>query len=159
MIFKLNLRSFLISIAIPLIVGGLSAFITRGNMDLYPMIKSPPLAPPAWIFPVVWGILYFLMGVSLYIISNSKFSNFEKQRAYRLFALQLFLNFIWSPIFFNYQRFLLAFFVIVALWISTFLMIIEFNKISKTAARLQIPYLIWLTFAGYLNLAIYLLNG
>ena len=159
MIFRLNLKCFLTSVAIPLVAGGLSAFITRGNMDLYPMIKSPAFAPPAWLFPIVWGILYFLMGISLYIIRNSKISNFKKQKAYRLFALQLLFNFIWSPIFFNYQRFLLAFFVLILLWITTLLMIVEFNKISKTAARLQIPYIIWLTFAGYLNLAIYLLNG
>lgn len=158
MVFKFNLKRFLISIAIPLLTGGLSALITRGNMDIYSGITRPPLSPPGWIFPVVWSILYFLMGVSLYLVWNSDASIYEKQRAFIIFGIQLFLNFIWSPIFFNMQWYLFAFIVLVLLWIFTLGMILSFYNISKTAGLLQIPYLIWLTFAGYLNFAIYLLN-
>ena len=158
MVFRFNLKRFLISIAIPLITGGLSAIMTSGNMDLYSQINNPPLAPPSWIFPVVWSILYLLMGASLYLVWNSDAASSDKNRAFILFAIQLFFNFVWSPIFFNKQWFLAAFIVLVLLWIFTFLMIISFYKISKPAGLLQVPYLLWLTFAGYLNFAIYLLN-
>ncbi len=158
MVFRFNLKRFLISIALPLLVGGLSALITSGNMDIYTDIVRPPISPPGWIFPVVWTILYTLMGISLYLVWNSKADENEKRNAFIIFMIQLFLNFIWSPIFFNMQRFLLAFIVLVSLWVFTFVMIIVFYNVSKPAGILQIPYLIWLTFAGYLNFAIYLLN-
>ncbi len=158
MVFKFNLKKFLISIAIPLGVGGLSALLTSGNMAIYSKIVRPPLSPPSLLFPVVWSVLYFLMGVSLYIVWNSNADYEEKSRAITIFGIQLFLNFIWSPIFFNGQRFLLAFIVLVLLWMFVLAMIVVFYRVSKLAGLLQIPYLIWLTFAGYLNLAIYLLN-
>lgn len=158
MVFKFNLKRFLISIALPLGVGGLSSLITKGNMNLYSEIVTPRLSPPGWLFPVVWTILYILMGISLYLVWNSEAKFYEKQRAFVIFGIQLFLNFIWSPIFFNQQRFLLAFIVLLFLWLFTFGMIVSFYKIMKLAGILQIPYIIWLTFAGYLNLAIYLLN-
>lgn len=158
MVFKFNLKRFLISIAIPLIVGGLSALITSENMNLYSRIETPLLSPPGWVFPVVWTILYTLMGVSFYLVWNSNATIFEKKQAFTIYAIQLFLNFIWSPIFFNMRAYLIAFIVLLALWGFVLAMIIKFYKISKLAGILQIPYLIWLTFAGYLNLAIYLLN-
>ena len=158
MVFKFNLKRFLISIAIPLIVGGLSALITSENMNLYSRIETPLLSPPGWVFPVVWTILYTLMGVSFYLVWNSNATIFEKKQAFWVYAIQLFLNFIWSPIFFNMRAYLIAFIVLLALWGFVLAMIIKFYKISKLAGILQIPYLIWLTFAGYLNLAIYLLN-
>lgn len=158
MVFKFNLKRLLISIAIPLLVGGLSALITSGNMDIYSSIVSPPLSPPGWLFAVAWSILYFLMGVSLYLVWNTAANEGVKRQAFLLFGIQLFLNFIWSPIFFNKQWFLAAFVVLIALWIFAFLMVKSFYKISKKAGLLQIPYLLWLTFASYLNFAIYLLN-
>ena len=127
-------------------------------MDIYSSITRPVLSPPGWIFPVVWSVLYFLMGVSIYLIHNSEVSQNETTKPFLLFGVQLFLNFIWSPIFFNKQWFLFAFIVLVFLWNITLLMIISFYKISKPASILQIPYLLWLTFAGYLNFLIYLLN-
>ena len=158
MIFKFNLKRFLTSLAIPLIVGGLSALITGGAMDIYPSINRPTLAPPGWVFPVVWTILYTLMGISLYLVWNSNAEQGEKRLAFIFFAAQLLLNFIWSPIFFGNRQFLLAFIVLVLMWLFTLGMIVAFYRISKTAGILQIPYLLWLTFAGYLNFAIYLLN-
>ncbi len=158
MVFKFNLKRFLISIAIPLVVGGLSALITAGSMDIYSDIVIPPLSPPSWLFPVVWTILYTLMGISLYLVWSSDADTNQKRIAFTIFGIQLFLNFIWSPIFFNMQQYLLAFIVLVLLWLFTLGMIIIFYNISKPAGILQIPYLIWLTFAGYLNFAIYLLN-
>ena len=158
MVFKFNLKRFLISIAIPLLVGGLSAIITRGDMDLYSQIKNPPLSPPGWLFPVAWSILYTLMGISLYLVWNSNARYIAKRNAYIFFGVQLFLNFIWSPIFFVGRQFLLAFIVLILMWLFTFGMIVSFYRISKLAGLLQIPYILWLTFAGYLNFAIYLLN-
>ena len=158
MIFKFNLKRCLRSIAIPLVVGGLSALITSGDMDLYTRIVRPPLSPPSILFPIAWTILYILMGVSLYLVWNSSDSYNDKTAAFGLFAVQLFLNFIWSPIFFSAQQYLIAFVILVLLWIAVLLMIISFYRISKLAGILQIPYLIWLTFAGYLNFAIMILN-
>ncbi len=158
MVFKFNLKKFLISIAIPLLVGGLSALITRENMVVYSRIITPPLAPPGWLFPIVWTILYILMGVSFYLVWNSNATIYEKKQAFKHFTIQLFLNFIWSPIFFNIRWYIAAFIVLVVLWAFVLAMIISFYRISKLAGLLQIPYLIWITFAGYLNLAIYLLN-
>lgn len=158
MVFKFNLKRFLLSIAIPLAVGGISALITNGNMNIYLSVERPALSPPGWLFPIVWTILYTLMGISLYLVSGSNVTQKEKQKAYALFVAQLTLNFIWSPIFFNARWFLAAFMVLVALWLLVLGMIICFYKILKAAGILQIPYLLWLTFAGYLNLAIYLLN-
>lgn len=158
MVFKFNLKKFLISMAIPLAVGGLSALIIKGDTDIYDKIIKPPLSPPSWVFPVAWSILYILMGISLYLVLNSNVNKPQKQRAIVLFAIQLILNFIWSPIFFSLQQFLLAFIVLIFMWIFTLGMIISFYGISKPAALLQIPYLLWITFAGYLNFGVYLLN-
>lgn len=158
MIIRFNLKKFLISIAIPLLVGGFSALITMGDMGIYKEITRPPLSPPSWVFPVVWAILYFLMGVSLYLVWNKQDIYADKRKAYLLFCLQLFLNFIWSPVFFTARSYLLAFVILVLLIITVAFMIAAFYEIDKRAGVLQIPYLIWLLFAAYLNMAIYVLN-
>lgn len=158
MVFRFNLKKFLISIVLPLVVGGVSALITSGNMNLYSQITRPPLSPPSWIFPVVWTILYILMGISLYLVWNSNADTDKKRQAFIFFGIQLFLNFIWSPMFFNMRWFLFAFIVLIFMWIFALGMLISFYRISKPAGLLQIPYIIWLTFAGYLNFTIYLLN-
>lgn len=154
-----KVRSFVIAIIIPLAVGGLSALLTMGSMDLYETIIQPPLAPPAILFPIVWTILYTLMGISSGIIYNSQNgTEAARNNALAVYALQLFINFIWSIVFFNLRAFLPAFVLILVLWVLIIVMIIRFYKIDKTAALLQIPYLLWVTFAAYLTLAIYILN-
>ena len=154
-----KIRSFIIAIIIPLAVGGLSALLTMGSMDLYETIIQPPLAPPAILFPIVWTILYTLMGISSGIIYNSQNgTEAARNNALAVYALQLFINFIWSIVFFNLRAFLPAFVLILVLWVLIIVMIIRFYKIDKTAALLQIPYLLWVTFAAYLTLAIYILN-
>ena len=158
MILRLNLKKLIISLLVPLGVGGLSALITGGNMDIYSKIDRPPLSPPGIVFPIVWSVLYTLMGISLYLVWNKNDNSSQSNIAYFWFAVQLFLNFIWSPIFFGAQQYLVAFIVLILLIASVVAMIVSFYKISKPAALLQIPYLIWLIFAGYLNLAIYILN-
>lgn len=149
-------KPYIFSILLALTVGGLSALSTANNMDIYDKIVSPPLAPPGWLFPVVWTILFVLMGVSAAIVFTSKEKT--KDDALFIYAVSLVLNFTWSIFFFNMQSFIISFIILVALWVSIILTIIKYYPINKVAALLQIPYLLWVTFAGYLNFAIVLLN-
>lgn len=154
-----NFRTYLIAILIPLAVGGLSAFLTRGNMMLYGDIVQPPLAPPPILFPIVWTVLYVLMGIgSARVYLNKKAVPRKVSSALKIYALQLGFNFFWSLIFFNLRAFLFAFIWLIALWGLIIVMLFEFYKIDKTAAIINIPYLLWVTFAAYLNFAIFTLN-
>lgn len=158
MVLKFNLKKFIISILIPIFAGGLSALITNNFSDVYSQFKNPPYSPPSWVFPLAWSILYILMGISLYLVWNNNETGSKKQCAFIFFGLQLALNFIWSPIFFLAQNFLLAFIIIGFMMIFTLGMIVTFYNVSKAAGVLQIPYLLWLVFAAYLNYGVYLLN-
>jgi len=149
-------KTLTISLLISLGVGGLSALITSGSMDIYKYLDKPPLAPPGIIFPIVWTILYILMGISSYLVYQSSDEN--KDNALVIYGLQLIINFIWPIIFFVLNYRLLALFVILVLLILIVIMIIKFYKINKTAAYLQIPYLLWVIFATYLNFGFYILN-
>lgn len=155
---KNNWKALIVSILIPLGVGALAAFLTGGNMEIFDTIQKPPLSPPGWLFPVVWTILYTLMGVSSYLVYTSNAPKEKIRGALTLYGLQLAVNFFWSIIFFNLRAYLFAFYWLVLLWVLIILTIISFWKISKPAAILLIPYILWVTFAGYLNYAIYLLN-
>lgn len=155
---KINKRLLFLCIAIPLIVGMASALLTRDSMEIFATITKPPFAPPAWLFPVVWTILYILMGISSYLVLTSEASKEKIERAIKLYTYQLIVNFLWSTFFFNFGWYLFSFLWLVLLWILVFLMIRSFYEINKWAAYLNIPYIIWLTFAGYLNLGIWLLN-
>jgi len=152
-IMKVKWKELIVSIAISLGVGALSGYLTKDSMSLYQELVKPPLTPPGWIFPVVWTILFVLMGISAYLIyvSDSK----DKNQALQIYAIQLMLNFIWSLAFFNMQAYLLAFVILILLWISIIAMIKSFYEINPLAGKLQVPYLLWVTYAGYLNLAIY----
>ena len=152
---KLRWKQLLICLAIPLGVGGLGALLA-GGMGGYGDMVKPPLSPPGWVFPIVWTILYLLMGYASYRIYRSK--DLGRKRALQLYAIQLALNFIWPLVFFGGQWYLVAFFVLIALWGFILLTIAAFSKIDQVAADLLLPYLLWVTFAGYLNLGVYLLN-
>lgn len=154
-----KIKPYLISILIALGVGGLSAFLTRNSMDIYENINQPPLSPPSILFPIVWSVLFILMGVSAAIIYSYKKEEPAAVRdALIVYAISLFFNFFWTIIFFNMQAYLFAFIWLIALWILIILTINAYKKISPLAAYLQIPYLIWVTFAAYLNLGVYVLN-
>lgn len=153
---KIKWKELIISLLIPLGVGALSAFLTRNSMDVYSNINQPPLAPPSILFPIVWTILFALMGVSSYLVYVSNAKN--KREALSLYGVQLVVNFIWPLIFFNMQAYFAAFIWLIFLWVLVLLIIWHFHKAKPLAAYLQIPYILWLTFAAYLNLAIYLLN-
>lgn len=153
---KINFKRLLIFFVITFVVGGLAGFITRGSMDMYDMVLKPALAPPPILFPIVWTILYALMAISAYIISVSDCEN--KGEALKSYFIQLALNFVWPIIFFNFQAFLVAFVWILILWVAIIDMIRKFYVCSKLASYLQLPYLLWVTFAAYLNIMIYILN-
>ena len=145
-------------IAVPLLVGVVSAFLTRGGMEMFETIVKPPLSPPNWLFPVVWTILYILMGISSYLILTSGAEQEKIEKAISIYGYQLVVNFLWPTFFFNLQWYLFSFFWLLLLWLLVFQMIRKFSEIDKRAALLNLPYLIWLTFAGYLNLGIWWLN-
>lgn len=139
-------------------VGALSGWLTReGARTFSETIMQPPLSPPAVLFPIVWGILYALMGIGAARIRMSPPSD-DRNKGINLFIAQLVVNFFWSLIFFNLQAFGLAFLWLVLLWVLVFLMIRTFRKVAPPAAKLQIPYLLWLTFAGYLSFGVWYLN-
>ncbi len=152
----IKLKPLLKCLGISLGVGVLSALVNMRSMKTYNEIIMPPLAPPAILFPIVWTILFILMGVSSYLICIS-YSD-DKTKALAIYAAQLVLNFIWSPVFFGLNMYLLALVILLVLWGMVLWMILEFYKIDKLAAFLQIPYILWLTFAAYLNFTIYILN-
>lgn len=156
---KKHTKIILLSILLAEAVGGLSGWLTREGMKAFTeLVAQPPLSPPPIVFPIVWSLLYALMGFGSARIWMSAPSP-ERSRALNLYAVQLIVNFFWSLIFFNAQAFGFAFFWLLALWLLVLLMILAFHKIDPLAAKLQIPYLIWLTFAAYLNLGVWYLNA
>ena len=154
---KIDWKKLLIALGIPLAVGGLSALLS-GGMAQYRVMNQPPLSPPGWIFPVVWTVLYLLMGYASYLVWTSSASQNEKRGALILYGAQLAANFIWPLLFFKAQMYLTALIWLVVLWILIFLTIRAFSKINERAGDLLIPYILWVTFAAYLNLGVYLLN-
>ena len=150
-----NKSALIISILIPLTVGTMSALFS-GNMSSYSILNKPAFSPPGFIFPVVWTILYILMGASSYIVYFSNSSN--KSKALLLYCIQLFFNFCWSIIFFGLDLFLFAFIWLIALIFIIIIMIRQFLIVNPLSAYLQIPYLIWCIFSAYLNFSIFLLN-
>lgn len=155
---KNSWKTYAVWILIAEAVGALSGWLSREGMEVYSQtVTQPPLSPPMWLFPVVWGILYALMGIGAARIWMAPESP-ERKRGLNLFVAQLVVNFFWSPIFFNLQAFGFAFVWLLLLWALVVWMIWTFYKVDPLAAWLQVPYLIWLTFAAYLNLAVWLIN-
>ncbi len=135
-------------------IGG--GIVTYAGMPQYEAAVHPALTPPSWLFPVVWSILFLLMTYSAAVIYDSGHPDLSK--AIFVYALQLTMNFWWCVLFFGFKLYLFAFIWLILLWIAVLVMIILFYRINKMAGLLQIPYLVWLTFAAYLNLGLYLLN-
>lgn len=139
-------------------VGALSGFLTRDGMELYKTaVKKPPLSPPSVVFPIVWIILYALMGIGAARVWLSGESR-ERTVSLRLYVLQLAFNFLWSILFFNVEAFGFALLWLIALWALILWMILAFRRLDGPAARLQIPYLLWVSFAAYLNAGVWVLN-
>ena len=147
--------TYALMIAIALAVGGLSALVNAGEFST-PELIQPALSPPAWLFPVVWTLLYTLLGVSAARILLS--GDPAAGDAVFLWATQLVVNFLWTLFYFRFRALALSFFWLIFLLLLVLLMVRRFGEIDKTAARLQIPYVVWLCFAACLNLATWLLN-
>lgn len=138
-------------------VGALSGWLTRNGMEQYSRtVQKPPLTPPDAVFPIVWGILFLLMGIGAARVYLS--GGLGTRRALLLFTAQLAFNFVWSILFFNLQAFGVAFFWLILLWVLIFIMTLAFYRVDRPAAWMQIPYLLWVAFAGYLNCAVWILN-
>ena len=154
---KTHWKKLLICLAIPLAVGGLGALLS-GGMESYQVMNQPPLSPPGWIFPIVWTVLYLLMGYASYRVLVADAPRQDRKKALSFYGIQLFLNFLWPLVFFGLQWYWAAFVLLLALWVMIYLTMHLFGLIDDTAENLLIPYLLWVTFAGYLNLGVALLN-
>ena len=145
-------------IALSEAVGAVSALFTREGTEVFQSsVAKSDLTPPPVVFPVVWPFLYALMGVSAARVWQAPPSA-ERRKGLRLFAVQLAVNFAWSFLFFNGQLYALSFLWLLLLWVLVLCMIRSFGRVDRLAARLQIPYLLWLSFAAYLNAVTWYLN-
>ena len=152
---KINWKRLIIIIVITFIVGSFFSFFTMNNMDTFKELKKP-INVPGVLFPIVWSILYLLMSISCYIITTK--DDKSKDNAIIWYGIQLIINSLWSLMFFGFSAYLFSFIWIILLLISVIIMIVKFYKIDKTASYLNIPYVLWILFAGFLNLGIYILN-
>lgn len=156
---KKTVTAYIIGIAIPLVIGALSALFTSGSMEIYGELELPPLAPPSWLFPIVWMVLFVLMGISSATVYLKR--DIDPKAATQgltYYAISLIVNFCWSIVFFNMRAFLLAFIVLAVLVYLIVRTVLYYFKVSPVSSYLQIPYLLWVLFAGYLNIIIYILN-
>lgn len=149
---KIQWKALIVSLAVSLGTGLLSVLLTPNVQEDYAQLYRPPLAPPGWVFPVVWTILFVLMGIAAYLVYVS--GSPQSTSALKLYFVQLLFNLGWSVLFFRWNAYLPAFLWLLILWYLVYMLIRQFGAISSLAGKLLIPYLIWLTFAAYLNLAI-----
>lgn len=155
---KINFKTLLIFLAIPLVVGGVSALLTMGSMEYFELLEKPPLSPPGWLFPIVWTILFILMGASSYLVVESGAEPPVKISALKMYFLQLVFNLLWSIFFFNLELYGFSFMWLLTLLFLIVLTAVRFRRIDNLAGILMLPYIAWVIFAGYLNLGIALLN-
>ncbi len=146
------------AILIPLLIGGFSAFLTAGDMKIYETMKHPPLAPPGWLFPIVWTILYVLMGIASYYVYTSDTEPSRKRKALTIYAAQLIMNFFWPTLFFTYEHYLIAMIWLLAMWVLIIICGIRFFRIQRIAGLFMGVLFLWTTFAAYLNLATYVIS-
>jgi benzodiazapine receptor len=155
---KINSGRLFVSVLVPLVAGFLgSVFTAPAVRDWYPIINKPSWNPPSWLFAPVWTTLFILMGVAFYLVWSTKMSS-KVWVAIKVFSFQLVLNVLWSVFFFGMQNFWLAFAEIIVLWLAIALTIVDFSKVNRTAAWLLVPYLLWVSFASYLNFTVAFLN-
>mgnify|MGYP001859410298 FL=1 len=156
--FIKRFKPYIIAVLIVEAVGAISSWLTKAGVNRYiETVVKPPLTLPSFIFPIVWGILFALMGISVARIWLKPQSD-DRTKSLIIFAVQLAVNVIWTLVFFNLQTFGIAFIIILLLLALILLMILSFSKLDKLAAKLQIPYFLWVLFAAYLNISIFLLN-
>ena len=155
---KNKIKHLFFAVLLPLAVGGLSALISKNGFKVFQTMAQPPLSPPAWLFPVAWTILYILMGVASFFIYEKPSFGGERKKALRVYGEQLFFNFFWTIIFFNFKSYLIAFFWLIVLLVLIAESTVRFFRLDKKAGALLLPYLLWTIFAAYLNIGVYLMN-
>ena len=155
---EIKWKPLLVSLAIPLAVGGLSAFLTKDGMRAFASLRQPPLSPPGWLFPVVWTLLYLMMGAACYLVWTAEIDPSRRERALTVYGLSLAANFLWPILFFTMRAFFPAFLLLLVLLGLVIACARLFSRIRTCAGRLLLPYIVWLVFAGYLNLGVWLLN-
>ncbi len=153
---KINFKKLIFYIIITIVIGVLPSVFVFSNMNIYNQLNKPPLSPPSIVFPIAWTILYILMAISMYRVSMT--DNINKDDARLIYFIQLVVNALWTPIFFGFREYFLAFLWLIMLIVFVITMIVLFFRIDKISAYLQIPYLLWILFASYLNFGIFVLN-
>lgn len=153
---KINYKKLILFIVVTFVIGGLFSFFIPDMKEYYSSLNRPPLSPSGIVFPIAWSILYLLMAISLYMVSETKSLDIES--SYIIYIAQLIVNSLWTLLFFGLKLRLFSFIWIILLIILVIIMIKDFYSKNKVAGLLQIPYLLWLLFAGYLNLMVYILN-
>ncbi len=153
-----QITELLIHIVSAELVGAFAGLISKHSFSFYQDLAKPPFSPPGWVFPVIWVILYALMGLSVFLIETSGAEHREKKKAFWIYGVQLFVNFLWSVVFFRLRLIPLSVAVILLLLLLVITMIIAFWKIRPAAAYINVPYLLWTAFAVYLNIGVFLFN-
>lgn len=156
---KFQFIPFLINVLITLVIGFVASLVTRPQIaGWYSILKKPSFNPPAWLFAPVWSAIYLLIAISAYLVWKHRSRKPVYKVTRGIYIIQLFLNFMWSIVFFGFHQVFGAAVIIVLLWLTILLNISWFNKFNKTAGALLVPYLLWVSFAAVLNVSIYLLN-
>ncbi len=150
---KLRIFALIAALAIPLLVGGFSALLTAEDVKLYGAMNHPPLAPPGWAFPIVWTLLYAMMGVASYLVSGPEVDPERKAKALRFYGAQLIMNFFWCTLFFTYSRYLISLIWLLVMWVLILICAVRFGRIRRAAGWMMGILFVWTTFAAYLNLA------
>ena len=153
---KKDIYGYLIGIGAAELVGALSALFSGAGGDFYKTLEQPPLSPPGWLFPVMWTLLYALMGAASYRVYEGEEAN--RKTALVLYGIQLAVNFIWPIVFFRFEMLGAAMAVLILLAVLVFLTAVQFYRADKLAGILMLPYLLWTLFALYLNIGVYVLN-
>ena len=154
-----NIFKLIVSVGAPLVAGAIGSVFTASSMDTwYANLAKPALNPPGWVFGPVWTTLFVLMGIAMFLVWKKLESNRHTKVALTLFGVQLILNILWSVLFFGLRSPGSAFVEIIFLWVAILATIIAFAKVSRPAGWLLVPYILWVSFATYLNYSIYILN-
>lgn len=152
---RIDWCSLILNLLLSLGTGALAAFLVPGMKAEYANLYKPPLAPPGWVFPVVWTILYIFMGIAAYLINGQRnLAPKEVESAIAYYVLQLLVNLLWPVLFFRLNLYFTAFFWLLLLWYLVWMTWKKFSELNTYAGKLLVPYLIWLTYAGYLNLSV-----
>ena len=155
---RFSIITLIIAVLIPLLIGGVSAALSSQGMALYENMNKPLFSPPAWVFSIAWTILYIMMGIASYFVIMAQTQTASKVIALILYGVQLAMNFMWSIAFFNWDRYLFAFIWLVVMWCIVIICTVRFFAIRRVAGWFMMPYVLWLTFAAYLNFGAYMLN-